>query len=128
MSLDIDLEGVKTEVVRFYEGNITHNLTKMADEAGLYEALWRPYKLKSNYTIFENKDLEYQFEKDNPVFAKEIIEKLVLGLLKLKSEPEYFKKFNPENGWGTYEGLVTFVENYLKACGENPEAIIKISR
>jgi hypothetical protein len=28
-----------------YNANITHNLGKMA-EAGLYEALWRPYRLK----------------------------------------------------------------------------------
>lgn len=30
--------------------------------------------------------------------------------------------------WGHYEGLVSFVERYLNACIENPEAIVKVSR
>ena len=29
-----------------YSSNITHNLGKMANEDGIYEALWRPYQLK----------------------------------------------------------------------------------
>jgi hypothetical protein len=29
-----------------YNANITHNLGKMAEKAGLYETLWRPYRLK----------------------------------------------------------------------------------
>ena len=28
-----------------YSANITHNLTKMADEAGIYECLWRPEEI-----------------------------------------------------------------------------------
>ena len=28
-----------------YDANITHNLGKMAGEAGIYEALWRPEEI-----------------------------------------------------------------------------------
>lgn len=41
MSLDVHLTyGVRERVV--YSANITHNLGKMADEASIYYALWRP--------------------------------------------------------------------------------------
>ena len=98
-----------TESDEVYWANITHNLGEMASEAGIYEALWRP-------------------EEIGKTKAGEIIELLKSGLSDLKSRPEYFKKFNPPNGWGTYEGLVSFVEKYLEACIEYPDAIIHISR
>ncbi len=112
-----------------YSANITHNLGQMADEAGIYEALWRPHRLKEGYNISEDDhEAEYKFEKENPSIAKDIIGKLALGLDTLKSDPEHFKKFNPENGWGTYDGLVKFVEKYLNACYEYPDADIDVSR
>ena len=60
--------------------------------------------------------------------AKELIEPLRQGLHNLKSEPESYMKFNPENGWGSYDGLVEFVESYLNACYEYPDADVKVSR
>lgn len=107
MSLDITLTA--TRAVNVYDANITHNLGKMADEAGIYELLWRPEEL-------------------NITLAGELITRLNDGLIWLKSEPERFKVFNPENGWGDYEGLVKFVEAYLQACKENPDATIEVSR
>lgn len=125
MSLDVYLKGpVKREKCTctkcdnehfasvsetLFDYNITHNLNRMAEAAGIYEALWRPEEIGA--------------EK-----AKDLIGKLGLGLDILKSDPQEFKKFNPENGWGKYENLVQFVEKYLDACIENPEADIYISR
>jgi hypothetical protein len=112
-----------------YDANITHNLREMADKAGIYKALWRPYQLKEGYNIPEdNHVLESKFEEENPVKANEIIEVLEKGLIDLKSKPEYFKTFNSKNGWGMYEHFVPFVEKYLKACIEYFDAIIKVSR
>jgi len=54
--------------------------------------------------------------------------KICQGLHNLKIEPERYKKFNPENGWGSYDGLVKFVENYLNACYEYPDADVEVSR
>lgn len=92
-----------------YSANITHNLNKMAREATLYEYLWRPDEIGITK-------------------ASQLIQPLRGGLAFLRREPERFKKFNPENGWGSYEGLVRFVENYLEACETHPEAEVSVSR
>ncbi len=92
-----------------YSDNITHNLNAMAKEAGIYKHLWRPDEI-------------------NVTKAAELIEPLHNGLTLLLSAPERFKQFNPENGWGTYEGLVAFVCDYLKACEEYPSADVFVSR
>ena len=44
MSLDIDL--IETSPHSVFDANITHNLGKMAGEAGIYEALWHPERTR----------------------------------------------------------------------------------
>jgi len=92
-----------------YTANITHNLNKMAAEAGIYKHLWRPD--------------EVDIKK-----AEELIEPLTQGLIALGNEPGRYKALNPPNGWGTYEGLVEFVANYLAACKRYPEAVVRVWR
>lgn len=105
----IKLKVKETETDEVFTANITHNLNKMAIEAGIYKALWYP-------------------EESDIVIAGDLIEPLREGLHKLKTNPSKYKKFNPDNGWGSYESLVKFVENYLNACYEYPDATIYISR
>ena len=107
MSLDFYLERV--QLTRVFDANITHNLTKMASEAGIYEALWRPD--------------EHGYHK-----AVQIIPILRDGVKLLESDPERFKKFNSPNGWGMYENFVPFVKKVLAACEEFPDADITVSR
>lgn len=117
MSLDVDLMVVQP--VSVYTDNITHNLGKMANavkigaefgsELTLYDVLWRPD--------------EHGFTK-----AKDIADWLDLAFNLLLSEPETYKQYNPENGWGNYEGLVNFVYKYRNACWDNPEAQLRVSR
>lgn len=113
MSLDVDL--MVMQPVSVYSRNITHNLGKMASavhlESGLslYIILWRP-------------------EEAGITHAGVLGEYLDEGWNILLSEPEYFKTFDPENGWGSYEGLVDFVYTYRNACWDNPEAEIRVSR
>ena len=113
MSLDVDL--MVTQPVSVYSNNITHNLGKMADAVvlsngnTLYQVMWRP-------------------EERGWKFARDIAELLDEGWNILLSEPETFKKFNPENGWGSYEGLCNFVYNYRNACWDNPDAELRVSR
>ena len=92
-----------------YWRNITHNLGKMASEAGLYEALWRP-------------------EEKGWVKAKQLVDPIAAGLAELVSDPDRYKKLNPENGWGSYDGLVEFAQDYLGACIKYPEADVRVSR
>jgi hypothetical protein len=113
MSLDIDLMVVQP--VSVYEANITHNLGKMADavvldnDKTLYQVLWRP-------------------DEHGWKFARDISDMLDEGWNILLSDPERFKQFNPENGWGSYDGLVNFVYKYRNACWDNPDAELRISR
>ena len=113
MSLDVDL--MITMPTSVYSGNITHNLGKMAGEVKLsndktlYDILWRP-------------------EEHGLYFAREISELLDEGWNILLSDPEKYKRYNPENGWGSYEGLCDFVYRYRNACWDNPQAELSVSR
>ena len=108
MSLDVYLECdcCKSEL---YSANITHNLNTMADEAGIYKALWMPEELHITK-------------------ADQLINILQEGLNLLESEPIKFQLLNPSNGWGTYEGLIRFVRNYLQACITYPQARVRVWR
>jgi len=102
----VEIEFATDEV---YSANITHNLCEMASAAELYYPLWRP-------------------EEINITKAKQLIVPLAKGLENLIEKPDYYKTFNPENGWGSYDGLLNLVENYLKACIDNPDADVSVSR
>ena len=91
-----------------FEANLTHNLIDMAVEAELYEAIWEPFS--------------FCYQR-----AGNITDYLEYGLRQLLARPEHFKTFNPKNGWGTYENLVSFVQSYLEACNKYPRAEIFIS-
>lgn len=107
MSLDVYLE--VTQPVEVYWHNITHNLGKMAEEAGIYQALWRPEELGITH-------------------ARELIDLLQAGLDLLLADGPRFRALNPANGWGNYNNLVDFVESYLAACAQNPDATVRVSR
>jgi hypothetical protein len=140
MSLDVTLyrnylvsydEGKTLEPKReeVYSANITHNLGKMASEAGLYEALWRPHRLKPGYDIPEDDyKAEWEYEEANPVRAHEIIEIIEKGLADMKDRPKHYEKFNSPNGWGLYKHFVPFIEKYLAALKEFPEAQVECDR
>ena len=81
----------------------------MADEAGIYKHLWRPEEIGITH-------------------SRQLISPLRIGLFNLKADPDRFRVFNPENGWGSYETLVNFVEEYLTTCVENPDAEVHADR
>jgi len=108
MSLSVYLECpyCKSEL---YTSNITHNLNIMAEEAGIYKALWRPEEVG----ISE---------------ARQLIEPLKEGIRKLEFDPAKFRKLNSPNKWGLYKHFLPFVKNYWKACVRYPNAKIKAWR
>jgi hypothetical protein len=97
------------ETRELFSANITHNLCQMADEAGIYRCLWRP-------------------DENGIRVGSEMVVFLEAGIALLRAEPERFKKFNPENGWGDYHGLVRFAEIVLAACREHPTATVRVWR
>lgn len=107
MSLDVYLERVQLTTI--YSDNITHNLGSMAREAGIYEHLWSP-------------------EEIGVKKAKQLIKPLRAAIKLMRTDPERFKKLNSPNGWGMYKHFVPFVERYLAACQQNPDATVTVSR
>ncbi len=97
----------ETDIV--WSGNITHNLGKMAEAAACYECLWHPEELGIKS-------------------AKYMASHLAFGIDKLIAEPDYYKTFNPKNGWGTYEVFLSFMWGYFGACIKYPDAEISVSR
>lgn len=96
----------------YFHMNITHNLGKMARECRiigtcnydadsatvtLYDLLWHPEELKvSTPTLDYLSDLMECYKS-------------------LMQSPDFFKQWNPDNGWESYEGLVRNTKNYIKA-------------
>lgn len=106
MSLDVSLVKNGAEV---YAANITHNLTGMAKECGLYYALWRPEERGMRHACNLTADIRE-------------------GLSRLVTNKAEMEKFNPENGWGDWQALVTFAADYLDACRNYPDAEVEVSR
>jgi len=115
MSLDVrlsvlaDTGGEHLTEFSIYSSNITHNLNKMATAVGFYHQIWRP-------------------DECGIEFAGDLADILESGLQKLKQDPEFYKSFNSENGWGEYEGFVKFVEEYAAACKVHPKALVSVTR
>jgi len=110
MSLDLSLENrceMCTSREEHFDRNITHNLIPMWKKAGVYDAL-------------------YNSDGKNP---EEFIEVLGRGMHDMRTNPEEYKKLNPENGWGDYEGAIDFLEEFNRACLDSPlQSIIRVCK
>lgn len=97
------------EMLTLHEGNVTHNLVQMAKECKVYDAVWRP-------------------EENGIHKAHQLIAILESGITTLAINPEQFKKFNAKNGWGSFENLLQFLQDYLLACQKFPDADVSVWR
>jgi len=94
-----------------WERNVTHNLGRLADALGVYEIIWRPE------------------ETDGMIeCADDMVPPLEVAISVLLDKFDEYKKYEPENGWGTRNGFIRFMRGYLEACHEFPNALIKASR
>lgn len=107
MSLDFELISKNERVI--FDANITHNLNTMADIAGIYKCLWMP-------------------NENGYVYAKDIIHPLAKGIYHMMKHPEYYKTFNPKNGWGNFDDFLPWLLRVLAACYEHKDAKIRVSR
>lgn len=107
MSLDVWLEDEAG--VELYSRNITHNLCEMADQAGIYKCLWRPEEIGITH-------------------ARQLIDPLDSGAALLATQKARFEKFNSPNGWGMWEHFLPFCADYLQACRDHPDALVRVSR
>ena len=129
-----------------FEQNITHNLGRMAsavDGGNLYTALWEPemfmdvavaaqvQALEADKKYREARDLQETMPRAR---AKDIEPYLYKGLNLLRALPAYYKTFesapDPHTGkpWGQYIHFLPWIEKYLIACGDFPNAVVRVSR
>jgi hypothetical protein len=87
-----------------FSGNMTYNVSPM-----YYEALGE-------------EGLRGLDEKK----CSEVVEYLRKGIKEMKSNPEKYKKMNPSNGWGSYEGALELLEKIFIECIKNPDYLIYI--
>lgn len=114
---DINPDGIEEKTYEdntYFHINLTHNLTTMADKCKvdlyskcitiygkiptLYDLLWHP---KETMNIGEP--------------TMEYVEGLISCYKRLLEDADYFKEYNPSNGWGTYEQLLKRTKEYINA-------------
>ena len=114
MSLDISLTDEEHEI---YEANITHNLGEMASKVSCFIIQVREEKPKE-ITLY---DILWHGSGQS---AKVITPMLEVGLKELIENEVELCEYIPENGWGSYAGLIKFTTLLLEACKEFPETTL----
>lgn len=108
------------EIEEDYHLQITHNLNKVVSACGelvgksYYEAIWRP----DTHTGLEN-------GKVPVLFIVSYLPDLINDLIENETE---LTKYLPSNGWGTFEGLICFLCDYLKECYRNKDSFVYCCR
>ena len=100
MSYEVRLEAfVRADV---YEANITSNLGEM-------------FRTALGYSVL-----------DLPRTAGDCIEPLERAVHDMIVSPDIYREMNPPNGWGDYNGALTFLQRLLQACRVYPNATVEI--
>lgn len=103
MSLNVSVKARRT--VEVYEDNITYNLAPM-----YYKCI----------------DINGGLKALNGMKCKNAVPVLNRAIDDLVENKEEYEKLNPENGWGSYEGLLKSLKNLRIACLENPSGKVEI--
>lgn len=117
MSLDVYIKNKKKEEDREWVANITHNMNKMAqrifvseNKETLYDYVWRPEELYKE------------------IYTNEMKNVLTKGICIMVSKRKSLLRYEPKNGWGSYDSFLKFLIKYKKACEDHPGYIIEASR
>lgn len=111
MSLDIDFKWLDEDA----SYNITHNLSSMAEAAGLHAVMWMGLVLRGDAIV--------KVER-----AADMIPALAAGIATLASDPARFRQEEPANRWGSYEGLLRTAVAVLHRCVMWPDATVTFCR
>lgn len=106
-----DIQETISETEEYFHINITHNLTEMAGECVIKGTC---SSKKSHITLY---DLMWHPEENLGIVFPTLSYLLDLETCydRLFHNPDFFKKYNPDNGWGTYEGLVDKTKAFVDA-------------
>lgn len=103
MSLDIYITAKReTEI---YESNVTYNLAKM-----YYKCI----------------DKEKGFKKLDGMNCKEALPIVENAIRDMLVNADEYRKLNPKNGWGSYEGLLETLQGIRKCCQKNFDGKISV--
>lgn len=94
------------ERVEHFTANITHNLSRMWSQAGIWEAL---------------------YESDGKT-AADILPALEVGCDYMLEHPDECRAHDARNGWGTYKDALPWLQRLIEACRRYPKAEIRVSR
>lgn len=50
------------------------------------------------------------------------------GVKHMEANPQVYKPMEPENGWGSYFGALSFLDRLAKAARQHPACTIKVDR
>jgi hypothetical protein len=64
-------------------------------------------------------------ELDN-VSAGSAAAKLSAAVKAMEKDPGEYRKMNPENGWGDYEGALEYLRSLANACEQHPACVIRV--
>ena len=103
MSLDINITAKReTEI---YEANVTYNLADM-----YYKCI----------------DKDKGFRKLDGMNCKEALPIIENAIKDMLNNADEYRKLNPKNGWGSYEGLLKVLQEMRICCESNPDGKIEI--
>ena len=104
MSLDVSISAKREMII--YDTNITYNLADM-----YYKCI----------------DKEKGFKKLNGMNCKEALPIINNAIQDMLNNADEYRKLNPKNGWGSYEGLLSNLQEMRNCCENNLDGIIDIS-
>ena len=103
MSLDISITAKRE--VEIYERNVTYNLADM-----YYKCI----------------DKEKGFKKLDGMNCKEALPIINDAIQDMLNNAEEYRKLNPSNGWGSYDGLLKVLQEMRTCCENNLDGVINI--
>lgn len=99
----------EVETNQVWCGVISHQLGRMAEAIGVYTPIWRP----------ENTCIEK---------ALHMVVPLACAYRDAVEREAELRALEPANRLGTYEAFLNFIKNYLNACIQHPDAVIRVTR
>jgi hypothetical protein len=105
MSYDIYLminTGIEEAEVK-YVGNITYNIAPMVKKA-----------CGMTFLDMEGK------------IATEVAQILKKGMVAMIERPEEFEALNPDNGWGNFEDLLSYMKLFWSLCRKHPSCVVEV--
>jgi hypothetical protein len=91
--------------LELYDRNVTYNLSPM-----FYKAF----------------DLEDGIRGLDKMLCSEAAPHIEEAIRRMTTDKDEYVKLNPENGWGTYDGAMEFLNEWFDAVREHPKARVYV--